>query len=119
MIDEAHLALALRLQQAHEVGIGHGCEGVVGHPALAQELIAHKEVALKDRAAIVWKGRRGDGEVGAKGLHQGLCHRPNVARRGAIEGGAVLEIDLLGARGKQPGQGLTRLHHRLLRGNGA
>ena len=119
MVDQAHAAWRLRLQHAHEVGVGHGRERVVLHPALVEQYIPDKQVALEDRALVVRKGRRGDGEVGAQRLHQGIDHGADVAFGCAVKRRAVLEVNLLGALCLQPLQRGQRLGNGFAFGNGA
>jgi hypothetical protein len=109
----------LRLQHAHQVGVGHGRERVVLHAALVEQHIAHKQVALEHGALVVGEGGRGDGEVGAQRLHQRIGHRADVAFGRAVKGGAVLEVDLLGALRLQPLQRGQRLGNGFVLGNGA
>ena len=109
VVDQAHAAGCLRLQHAHQVGVGHGRERVVLHAALVQQHIAHKQVALEHGALVVGEGGRGDGEVGAQGLHQRIGHGADVAFGRAVKRGAVFEVDLLGALRLQPLQRGQRL----------
>jgi hypothetical protein len=76
VVDQPHLAAALRLQHAHQVGVGHGGERVVLHAAFVQQHVAHEQVALEHRAAVVGEGGRGDGEVCAQRVHQRLGTGP-------------------------------------------
>ena len=102
VIDQTHLALRLRLHHAHQVRIDHGCERVVLHAALIEQHIPREQIALEHGATVVRKGRGRDGEVCAQRVHQRLGHRANVALGRAVKGGAVFEIDLLGALRLQP-----------------
>ena len=79
---------------------------MVTHARLAQEHVAHEQIALENGALVVRERRRGDGEVGAQRIHQRFGDRADVAVRRAVEGRAVLEIDLARTLGLQPAQGL-------------
>ena len=119
MVDQAHLAPGLRLQHAHQVGVGHGGQRVVLHAALVQQHIACKQIALEHRALVVRKSRGGNAEIAAQRIHQGLRHRADIAGGGAVKGRAVFEIDLLRALALQPAQGIQRLGDGLISGDGA
>jgi hypothetical protein len=86
---------------------------MVLHAALAQQHVADKQVTLEHAALVVRKRRRGNREPGLQGVHQCLGHGSDVALRRAIEGGAVLEIDLLHTLRLQPAQCVQRLRHGL------
>jgi hypothetical protein len=83
--------------------------GVVLHAGFVEQHLADEQVALENGAPVV--GERGcrDAEVGLQRVHQHLRHRADVALRRAVEGGAVLEVDLLRALRLQPGQRFERL----------
>jgi hypothetical protein len=91
-------------------------------PAVAEQHIADEEVALEHRARVFREGRADDGEALAgavQRVQQRLGHGADVALRRAVEGGAVLEVDLLRALRLQPAQGVERLGHRVGRRDGA
>ncbi len=78
---------------------------MVAHPGLIQQLLADEQISLIDRAAVN-RQRRGNHRPRLTQLgQQGIQHRANVALRGAVESGTVLEIKLLTALGLQPAQG--------------
>ncbi len=119
VVDEAHLAPRLGLQHAHEVGVGHRGERMVAHARLVERNVAHEEIALEHRAPVLGKRGTGDGEVRAERVHQRLGHRPDVAARRRVEGGAVLEVDLARALLAQPRERVERLRDGLPGGHGA
>jgi hypothetical protein len=110
------LPLALRGEDADEVGVAHRRQRVVLHAALVQQVVAHEEVALEDRAAIGGEGGAGEAEAAAQPLRQRLADRADIAGGGAVEGGADLEQDLSGAGGQQRLAGGEGLRHRLAAG---
>ena len=85
VIDQANFPLGLRLHHANQIGIGHGRERVVLHAAFIQEHGPSKQIAFEHRSAVVWECRCGNGELAIKRIHQGFCHRANVASRGAVK----------------------------------
>ena len=112
VVDQANALLRLCLQYAHEVGVGHRRERMVAHAAFAEQHIADEQVAFEDGALVVRERRHGDRERCADGSHQRIDHRADVADGRALEGGAVLEVDLSHALGLQPAQCLQRLVNR-------
>ena len=60
--DQADLALRLRLQHAHEVGVGHRRQRVMAHAGLRQRHVADEQVAHEDGARVVGECRAGDRE---------------------------------------------------------
>jgi len=59
---QSDLVGRLRLQHAHEPGVGHRRQRVVSHAAVAEQLIAHEQVALEHRALVLGESRARDGE---------------------------------------------------------
>src|SRR4051794_20204008 len=90
-------AYGLLLQDADEVGVGHGREGVIAHAALVQQHIPHEQIALVDGPLIGREGGAGDREVGPERVHERLSNRPDIAARGGVESGAIFEIELTAA----------------------
>jgi hypothetical protein len=109
VVDQSDLAARLCLHHAHQIRICHRRERVVLHAGFVEQHLADEQVALEDGAPVVGEGGRGDAEVGLQRVHQRLGHRADVALRRAVEGGAVLEVDLLRALRLQPGQRAERL----------
>ncbi|MNP55911.1 hypothetical protein D3C76_1505950 [compost metagenome] len=91
----------------------------MAHAGLGERLGADEEVALIDGATVHRQGRADQGEVLAKRRQQGVGDRPYVARRRAVEGGAVLLVDARAAAGLEPGQCRQGVAHRLIGGAGA
>ena len=100
--EQSHLALALRLHHAYQVGVGHGCERMVLHSRFIQQQITHKQITFENGASVVRECRGRNGEVGLKRLHQGFGHRADIALGSAVEGRTVFEINLLCALFLQP-----------------
>ena len=119
VVDQADRTPGLGLHDPYQVRVGHRCQRMVLHAALIEQRVSDEQVALEHAALVVGKGGRGDREVGAQRVHQRLGHRADVAVGRAVEGRAVLEVDLAGALGLQPAQGLQRLRHRVGGGDGA
>ena len=92
---------------------------MVLHARFVEQHIANKQVALENRASVVWKRRGCDSEVGLKRMHQSFCDRTDIALCCAVEGRAVFEINLLGPLALQPLQSLQRLVDSVLWRNGA
>ena len=111
--DASDLALRLRRQHAHEVGVGHGRERMVLHAGFGQQLVADEQVAVADRAPVLREGRAGNREVRVQRIHQRIGHRTDIAARRGVEGRAVLEIDLPASCRLQPRQRSQRLLDRL------
>src|SRR6218665_2748124 len=109
VVDQAYLAMALRLYHAHQVGIGHGGEGMVLHAALTQQHVANEQMALEDPAAVVGKRRCGDREIATDGVHQRFGHGADIALGRAVKGRAVLEVDLARALCGETAPGRQRL----------
>ena len=119
MIDQAYFALSLRLHDAHQVGIGHGCERMVLHATFIQENGTCKQIAFEHGAAIVRKGGRGNGELAIQRVHQGFCDGADIACGGAVKSRAVFEINLLCALRFEPLQRFKRLCNGLAGRDGA
>ena len=66
----------LRLKHLHEVGVGHGCHGVVLLERLGQQLVADEQATLEHRDAVFGEGGREDHPVGTR-------HRQAAPRRRA------------------------------------
>ncbi len=65
---------------------------MVAHPGLIQQLLADEQISLIDRAAVN-RQRRGNHRPRLTQLgQQGIQHRANVALRGAVESGTVLDV---------------------------
>ena len=97
VIDEPDTPAALRLQHPHEVGIRHRCQRVILHAAFVQQYVADEQIAAEHCAAVIGKCWSGDREADAVGRHrvqQCLRDRPDIAIGRAVEGRAVLEVDL-------------------------
>ena len=109
LINEAHLSGGLGLQHANQVGVGHGCEGMVLHSTLIEQPVIDEEMALVDGAAVVGECRCGHREPCLQGIHEGIRDRANIALGCAVEGGAVFEVDLIRALRTKPGKRLERL----------
>ena len=75
------LRLALPLQHAHQVGVGHRRQRVVAHVAVGEQQLADEQMALEDGAPVLREGRAGDREVGAERVEQRLADRADVAAR--------------------------------------
>ena len=69
------LRRCLRLQHAHQVGVGHRRQRVVVHAAVAQQHVADEQVALEHRALVVREGRAGDREALACRAARPSAHR--------------------------------------------
>ena len=95
---------------------------MVFHAAVAQQHITDKQMPLKDSSLIIWKSRRGDGEVTIQGLHQRLGHGANISANIAtvptVKRRAVLKVNLFCLLRLQPMQGFKRLRNCLLWGDG-
>ena len=114
----------LPLQHAHEVRVAHRRERMVFHARLVEQRIADKQMAAKDRAAVLGKRRAGNREsrrVTADGqrVEQRVRHRADVARVGRIERRAVFEEELAAALRAQPVERGERLRDRVGGGNRA
>ncbi len=72
------------------------------HAAFVQERVASKQVAFEDRPVVVWKGGRGNAEVGAQHVHQCLSNGADIALGSAVKSRAVFEINLLSPLRLQP-----------------
>ena len=122
-VNQAHFALALRLQHIHQIGVAHGCERVVFHTALAQQHVSHKQMAFEHRSLVVGESGGRNGERAAQCVHQRFGDRADIAAHiaavPAVKSGAVFEIYLLNLLFLQPSQGLKRLLHSISRRNGA
>ena len=82
-----------------QVGVCHGCQRMVFHAAVAEQLVADKQMAFEYCALVVRKSGCGDGEIATHGLHQGFRHRTDVASDltgvPTVESRAIFEIDLM------------------------
>ena len=117
--DEPHLAARLALQHAHEVGVAHRRQRMILHRTFRQQDVADEEIALVDRSLRGGESRAGDGEIRPGQFHQRFRHRPDIAFIGGIEGGAIFEDHLLGARRTQRPGGVDGQGHGLGGGDGA
>ena len=120
MRDESDPTPGLRLHHAHQIGVGHRRQRVVAHTAVAEQLIAHEQMAFEHGAQVFRERRADDRETLARAvqrIEQRVSHRADVAFCGRIEGRAVFEIDLLHALLLQPAQRGQRLRHRVGRRN--
>ena len=100
IVDEADTPAALRLHHAHEVGILHRRERMVLHAALVQQHVSDEEITVEDRAPVVRERGRGNRKawsLALKRIEQRFSDRADIALGRAVEGGAILEIDLLRA----------------------
>ena len=114
--DEAHRAIGLPRQHAHQVGVGHRRQRMVLHAALVEQRAADEQIALIDAARIRRECRTGKREAAAECGDQRIGDRADIAGVGAVEGGAVLEEELPAAGRAQPGECgeafIDRLPHR-------
>ncbi|MNV17589.1 hypothetical protein D3C71_1083820 [compost metagenome] len=101
---QTDIQASLRLQHPNQIGIGHRRQRVMLHARLAEQLILHKQVATKDRPAILRECRAGQGEVATQCGQQRFADLADIAGRGGVEGRAILEKNLLAALFAQPGQ---------------
>ena len=90
---------------------------MVLHRALGERQVADEQIALVDRPTRRRERGAGDGEVGAREVHQRLGHGADVAFVGRVEGRAIFEEQLLGARRAQRLRGGEREAHGLRLGN--
>ena len=91
-------------QPSTDIGIGHRCQRMVLHTRLVQQPVFDEEVPLINGASGTGKSRTNDDFVRIERIGQGVGHGSDVSRRSRIEGGAVLEEELLTALGPEPGQ---------------
>ena len=114
--NEAHRAIGLPRQHAHQVGVGHRRQRMVLHAALVEQSAADEQIALIDAARIRRECRTGKREAAAECGDQRIGDGADVAGVGAVEGGAVLEEELPAAGRAQPGECgkafIDRLPHR-------
>ena len=106
MIDQADFALGLRLHDSDQVSVSHGRERMILHAAFIQQHSACKQVAFEHGATVVWKCRRGNGELAIQGVHQRFGDRANVALWRTVKRRAIFEINLFSALIFEPLQGL-------------
>ena len=111
MVNQSYLVTGLRLQNPHQIGVGHGGEWMVLHAAFIEQHLADKQIALEHGAPVVRESRRCHREIAAQRRHQRICHRTNIAPGRAVKGGAVFEVNLLRPLRLQPLQGGQRLGH--------
>ncbi|CVA82460.1 Uncharacterised protein [Serratia marcescens] len=104
----------LGFHQAQQVAVGHRRDRVMTHAGFGQQLFPDEQVALIDRAAVYRQRRRYHSETFPQRGEQGVGHRADIALRGAVESGAVFEVELAAALFLQPGQRLQRQFDRLL-----
>jgi hypothetical protein len=95
--NEANGELCLSLKDPHKIGIPHWCEWVILHTAFVQWHPIHEKMALVNCAAIGRKGRAGEGEFAVSKPKQRLRHRPDIPLIRRVEGGAILEEQMLRA----------------------
>jgi hypothetical protein len=108
--------IQLRLQHAHQVGIGHWGEGMMAHATVGKQRVSHKEMSMDDRSLVLRKCRRGNAETTIQLIHQRLDHGTNVAGCCGVKGRANFEVDLARTLFAQPAAGMQRLLHRRGRG---
>jgi hypothetical protein len=110
VVDQPDPASGLRLQaRAPGSGPVMGVSGWFCMPDSFSSTSPTKKWPLKTVRPLSGKAGVAIAEVGLQRVHQRFGHRADVALRRAVEGGAVLEVDLPRALRLQPGQGVERL----------
>jgi len=101
IVDQPHLPAAigsqLRLQETHQVGIGHRRQRMIPHPAIREQDVADEEMSLEHSAIVIRKSWNNDAEVAIQLVHQSFDDRADIAMQCRVKRRTNFEINLAGA----------------------